>query len=351
MGAFLSSLLRLSPEQTQRFRNNRIYGLLLEKILSATSTNQFTGSRFLEDITAVTIWMLLGNLDTAAAMKERQQLLTLLQVMTTRDSCRFHNPSLQQFVLQACGTEKEGPTMLTWFYREYCMRWIEQCLTTNNRMLSKESVFFFFELLVQLAKSEEMIVRVTTMMVLFPTLLFSDEVYNGCDELRTRAKELIVKLLKEGYVMIIIINHHSSFIIHYSLFIIQYSIIIIQYSIINHSSSRHLSLVLRTYTQYMNKVNRDEVLYILDQLIRLIRLPYPKEDLEMALHLLVYAAPTLASSYDNKQKLFFLEFVEKCMDLSSQGLVEEKLMKEVVEAVSNVQYIVLLVYLKATGCN
>lgn len=86
------------------------------------------------------------------------------------------------------------------------MRWVEQCLTTNNRMFSKESVFFFFELLVQLSKSEEMIVRVTTMMVLFPTLLFSEEVYNGCDELRTRAKELIVKLLKEGYVMMIIIT-------------------------------------------------------------------------------------------------------------------------------------------------
>lgn len=96
----------------------------------------------------------------------------------------------------------------------------------------------------------------------------------------------------------------------------------------------------------MNKVNRDEVFYILDQLIRLICLPYPKEDLEMALHLLIYAAPTLASSYDNKQKLFFLEFVEKCMDLSSQGLVEEKLMKEVVEAVSNVQYICSFVCLK-----
>lgn len=99
-----------------------------------------------------------------------------------------------------------------------------------------------------------------------------------------------------------------------------------------------MSLVLQLYSQYRDTISHNEILYILDQIIHLANLPYPTESLDMFLKLLIYIAQDIANLNNNKQKLFFLEFVEKCIGLKDQGLVEENLMKKVVDAMSIVQY-------------
>ena len=99
-----------------------------------------------------------------------------------------------------------------------------------------------------------------------------------------------------------------------------------------------MSLVLQLYLKYRETINHNEILYLLDQIINLANLPYPAESLDMFLKLLIYIAQDIANLTNNKQKLYFLEFVEKCISLKDQGLIDESLMKKVVDAMSIVQY-------------
>ena len=99
-----------------------------------------------------------------------------------------------------------------------------------------------------------------------------------------------------------------------------------------------MSLVLQLFSQHRDSINHNEILYMLDQIIHLANLPYPTESLDMFLKLLIYIAQDIANLNNNKQKLYFLEFVEKCIGLKDQGLIDEDLMKKVMDAMSIVQY-------------
>ena len=196
-GEFLEIVRRYSPEQTALFQKSPLYGLVLEEIVGSVSTNQFTESRYLDEITTILIWLIVGTLSTQAAQREKQQLLSVLRVSTSRDSYRFHNTDLQEMLLRFCGPEA---TSIAWFYCEYCMKWLEECLNSSNRkMFSKESVFFFFELLMVLAKNPVYRIRVATIMAAFPMFMFSEEVYVASASLRERAKQFIITMVKEGF--------------------------------------------------------------------------------------------------------------------------------------------------------
>ena len=174
--------------------------MVFQKIVNSITTNQFTEGRYLDGITAILIWLLKGELTSAIAQKEKQQLLSVLRVCTSRDSYRFHNADLQTMILQFCGLEGEEKTSIAWFYREYCMKWLEECLGSSNRKnFSKESMSFFFELLLELAKSNVYRERVATIMAVFPMLMLSDDADSKSAELRSRAKEFIIQLVKEGF--------------------------------------------------------------------------------------------------------------------------------------------------------
>lgn len=191
---------RYSPEQTALFQKSPLYGLVLEEIVGSVSTNQFTESRYLDEITTILIWLIVGTLSTQAAQKEKQQLLSVLRVSTSRDSYRFHNTDLQEMLLRFCGPQGKEATSIAWFYCEYCMKWLEECLNSSNRkMFSKESVFFFFELLMVLAKNPVYRIRVATIMAAFPMFMFSEEVYVASASLRERAKQFIITMVKEGF--------------------------------------------------------------------------------------------------------------------------------------------------------
>ena len=199
-GEFLEIVRRYSPEQTALFQKSPLYGLVLEEIVGSVSTNQFTESRYLDEITTILIWLIVGTLSTQAAQKEKQQLLSVLRVSTSRDSYRFHNTDLQEMLLRFCGPQGKEATSIAWFYCEYCMKWLEECLNSSNRkMFSKESVFFFFELLMVLAKNPVYRIRVATIMAAFPMFMFSEEVYVASASLRERAKQFIITMVKEGF--------------------------------------------------------------------------------------------------------------------------------------------------------
>ena len=196
----LDYLTRFSSAQVALFQKNRLYGLVFQKIVNSITTNQFTEGRYLDGITAILIWLLKGELTSAIAQKEKQQLLSVLRVCTSRDSYRFHNADLQTMILQFCGLKGEEKTSIAWFYREYCMKWLEECLGSSNRKnFSKESMSFFFELLLELAKSNVYRERVATIMAVFPMLMLSDDADSKSAELRSRAKEFIIQLVKEGF--------------------------------------------------------------------------------------------------------------------------------------------------------
>ena len=160
--------------------------------------NQFNGGRYLDDLTTLLIWMLLGITNSPLAIKEKQQLLSLLRVSTTDDKYRFHNPNLQHLLHRVCGQEGDQTSSIAWFYREYAMRWMEQCLTPNNCMFTKRSAVYFFELLLELAKWDALLCRVAKMMMMFPKLTFTGEVHAGFEELNGRARLFLVQLVKNG---------------------------------------------------------------------------------------------------------------------------------------------------------
>ena len=83
----------------------------------------------------------------------------------------------------------------------------------------------------------------------------------------------------------------------------------------------------------MTKINQSEVLDVLYQIVLSVSMPFPKADLDVFLELLQYAAPVLIKTADNQQKLYFVEFVEKCME------VDEKLLSDVVSSMSSMQYL------------
>ena len=125
VGILLNQVNSFTPDQVHSFQSTPLYGLLFEKLLHAISMNQFNGGRYLDDLTTVLIWMLLGTTSSPFAVKEKQQLLSLLRVSTTDDKFRFHNPNLQQFLHRVCGQEGDQVSSIAWFYREYAMRWME----------------------------------------------------------------------------------------------------------------------------------------------------------------------------------------------------------------------------------
>lgn len=199
-GEFLEIVRRYSPEQTALFQKSPLYGLVLEEIVGSVSTNQFTESRYLDEITTILIWLIVGTaVDAGGAEGEA--------AAAERAACEHvaRQLPLPQHGSAGDAAEVRGPqgkeaTSIAWFYCEYCMKWLEECLNSSNRkMFSKESVFFFFELLMVLAKNPVYRIRVATIMAAFPMFMFSEEVYVASASLRERAKQFIIAMVKEGF--------------------------------------------------------------------------------------------------------------------------------------------------------
>ena len=98
-----------------------------------------------------------------------------------------------------------------------------------------------------------------------------------------------------------------------------------------------MKMILTIYKSNITKINQPEVLDFLYQVILTVNMPFPKEELDRSLELLLYSAPVLLKTVDNKQKGYFLEFLEKCLDLKESGGVDAKLLEDVISSLSTIQ--------------
>lgn len=120
LGELSSHLQHLSPPDQQDFRGNRLFGLLFSHLFSQLITVQFSGSRFLETVVQILLWLTLGRVPE----KEETPLLRTLKMCTSRDAVRFPDKELREILLRMCGCESEKYTEIGWLYREYCMQWL-----------------------------------------------------------------------------------------------------------------------------------------------------------------------------------------------------------------------------------
>ena len=102
---------------------------------------------------------------------------------------------------------------------------------------------------------------------------------------------------------------------------------------------RYMKMVLTIYKSNITKINQPEVLDFLYQVILTVNMPFPREELNRFLELFLYSAPVLLKTVDNKQKGYFLEFLEKCLDLKESGEVNAKLLEDVISSLSTIQYL------------
>ena len=116
-----SRLHQLSPEDQAAFRQNRLSQLLFSYLASQLVSIQFSGSRFMEMVVQILLWLLLEK----PAEKEQAPLLRMLRMCTSRDAVRFRDMELRELMMKLCGKESEGVTEIGWFYREYCTQWLE----------------------------------------------------------------------------------------------------------------------------------------------------------------------------------------------------------------------------------
>ena len=72
-------------------------------------------------VVQILLWLLLEK----PAEKEQAPLLRMLRMCTSRDAVRFRDVELRELMMKLCGKESEGLTEIGWFYREYCMQWLE----------------------------------------------------------------------------------------------------------------------------------------------------------------------------------------------------------------------------------
>lgn len=75
----------------------------------------------MEMVVQILLWLLLEK----PAEKEQAPLLRMLRMCTSRDAVRFRDMELRELMMKLCGKESEGVTEIGWFYREYCMQWLE----------------------------------------------------------------------------------------------------------------------------------------------------------------------------------------------------------------------------------
>lgn len=113
----------LASDMQQAFRDSPLCGLLSSFLFSQLTSMHFTGGRFLEIITRLVIWLLVGETKSPAAQEEEKRLLSVLQICTTRDCVRFRNEEVRSMLLRMCGPEG-AEAQFGWFYREYCVTWI-----------------------------------------------------------------------------------------------------------------------------------------------------------------------------------------------------------------------------------
>ena len=102
---------------------------------------------------------------------------------------------------------------------------------------------------------------------------------------------------------------------------------------------RYMKMVLTIYKSNITKINQPEVLDFLYQVILTVNMPFPREELNRFLELFLYSAPVLLKTVDNKEKGYFLEFLEKCLDLKESGEVDVKLLEDVISSLSTIQYL------------
>lgn len=75
----------------------------------------------MENVVQILLWLLVEE----PAEKEQAPLLRMLRMCTSPDAVRFRDPELREWMLKVCGEESESVTAIGWFYREYCMQWLE----------------------------------------------------------------------------------------------------------------------------------------------------------------------------------------------------------------------------------
>ena len=120
LGELSSHLQHLSPTAQRDFRESRLFGLLFSHLFSQLITVQFSGSRFLETVAQILLWLTLGRVSE----KEQTPLLRTLKMCTSRDAVRFPDRELREILVRMCGCESERYTEIGWLYREYCMQWL-----------------------------------------------------------------------------------------------------------------------------------------------------------------------------------------------------------------------------------
>lgn len=75
----------------------------------------------MEMVVQILLWLLLEK----PAEKEQAPLLRVLRMCTSRDAVRFRDMELRELMKKLCGPEGAATTEIAWFYREYCMQWLE----------------------------------------------------------------------------------------------------------------------------------------------------------------------------------------------------------------------------------
>lgn len=121
----LGILQQLPPTQLEAFYDNRLYGLIFHSIFDKLITIEFAFSHVMDILVQFLLFLLTKDIQSTQAQKEQKDLLSVLRLCTCRDATRFRNENVKTFLINVCGKEGEAVSSIAWFYREFCLQWIQ----------------------------------------------------------------------------------------------------------------------------------------------------------------------------------------------------------------------------------
>lgn len=118
-------LQQLPPNQLEAFFDNRLYGLIFHSIFSKLITIEFEFSHVMDILVQFLLFLLTKDTQSPQSQKEQKDLLSVLRLCTCHDAVRFRNDNVKTFLTNVCGKEGETVSSIAWFYREFCLQWIQ----------------------------------------------------------------------------------------------------------------------------------------------------------------------------------------------------------------------------------
>ena len=149
---------KLSPSELDLFFASRLYGFLLHFFMKELVTFQYANPIFLDKVTELLYFLLTKQLSMSEqTQKERNDLYNVLKLCTSRDATRFYQETIRSYLMSVCGREGETVSSIAWFYREYCIQWIEAVLEKSileKRIFTENAIQYFVELVRVIAQND-----------------------------------------------------------------------------------------------------------------------------------------------------------------------------------------------------